>query len=376
MNVAPKLDWLPNHQTHVLESLGYIDELMNDVATVLQDESRIGVFTFAERRRKDVEELVVASVRPLPALVPRRAADILTQLRAVLEHVIFAEVSATVGRRLSVSEERSLEMPASSTPVAFDKWVADKRRRAIPVLQAGAPLLEAIRRLQPFAWVGSDDSPLRILADHTNVIKHRAPAIAASHIGKVVPDFEVQGLAVPIPSGRPAVVGDVIVSSPAGTKVGLDVWPVYAMQRPGSGNWKVIMSELAYVEQWVRETALPALLRLGADQKLPPALNVRQGHEDVRAAAALVVGEPGAAARNLDRLQAEGVVRPGLKELLSPFCRNEPERRAVDAWIDSLTDREVITRYDRFSRAAVDGTTLYEAGRQLIRKAVRSQTSV
>lgn len=375
MNVASDFDWLPGQQTHVLESLGYIDELMDDVATVLQDESRIGVFTFAERRRGDVEELFIATVRPLPALVPRRAADILTQLRAVLEHVNFSEVSATVGRVLSESEERSLEMPASSTAGAFDKWVADKRRRAIPVLQAGAPLLEAIRRLQPFSWAGPDDSPLRVLADHTNTIKHRAPAIAASHVGTVVPDFEVDGLAVPIPSGRPAAVGDVIVSSPAGTKVGLDVWPVYAMQRPASGNWKVIMSELAHLEQWVREIALPALLGLGTDQELPPALNVRQGHQDVRAAASRVVGKPGAAARNLDRLQAEGVVRPGFKELLQPLCQSEPERQAVAAWVDSLADRDVIARYDRFSRAAVDQTTLYEASRQLIRKAVRSQAS-
>lgn len=69
MNVASEFDWLPEYQTHVLESLGYIYELMDDVATVLQNESRIGVFTFAERRRGDVEELVIATVRLLPPLV-------------------------------------------------------------------------------------------------------------------------------------------------------------------------------------------------------------------------------------------------------------------------------------------------------------------
>jgi hypothetical protein len=70
-----------------------------------------------------------------------------------------------------------------------------------------------------------------------------------------------------------------------------------------------------------------------------------------------------------------GVVRPGSKELLQPLCQNEPERQAVDAWVGSLTDYDVVARYDRFSRAAVDKATLYEASRQLIRKAVRSQAS-
>jgi len=288
--------------------------------------------------------------------------------------VIFASVASSLGRQLTASEERSLEMPASDTASKFDKWVADKRRDAIPALQIGGPLLEAIRALQPFVWTGPDDSPLRVLADHTNVIKHRAPAVAASHVGTVVPDFAVDGLAIPAPSGQPAVVGEVLVSSPAGTEVGLDVWPVYALQRPGSGAWKVIMTELAYVEQWVRETALPALLGLLPGQNLPSAFDVRAGHEDVRAAASLVLGVPGAAERNVDRLLAEGVVRPGFKDLLFERCRDVGERAAVVAWIDGLDDREVIARYDRFTPAAVNPSALHEASRQLIRKAVRSQT--
>jgi len=55
MTAASDFSWLADHQLHVLESLGYIDDLMEDVAAVLRDESRIGVFTFIERQKGDLD---------------------------------------------------------------------------------------------------------------------------------------------------------------------------------------------------------------------------------------------------------------------------------------------------------------------------------
>lgn len=367
---SPALTWLPDHQTHVLESLGHIDDLMHAVATLLQGYFRVGAFEFRNEEAGDRVRTVIAEVHPIPASVSRIVGDIVSALRGVIEHVVFAEVEHAAGRALTEHEERSLEAPVLDDASAFDKWVREKRRRDLPSLGPDGSTTQALRRLQPFAWEGMDVAPLRLLALHSNVSKHRRPATVGTFVGKIVPDFTLTGLLLAETTKEPARVGDLIADSPRFPQVGVDVWPFVGLQRPDDGSWHVLMAELSKMEAWVRETALPTLLSLEPDQRLPAAVDVSIGHADPRLAAAASTDSP-AAIRNLERLQAEGVVRPSLIKTLGDYCKSREEASIIDKWVASLDDAEVIRRWERLvsTRDSLDG--LEEAAEQVIRIAKR-----
>lgn len=368
---AAAMAWLPEHQLHVLDSLGHIDDQLQTVAELIQTHSRAGTF---EVRNDIVDErmrTIIAGVNPIPAAVSRGVGDVVSALRGVLEHTVFAEVEHRADRGLTEAEERALEVPAFGTREQFDTWVRDRRRRNLPGLGEDGELTERLRRLQPFAWDGDDAAPLRLLVDHSNVSKHRRPAMVAARIGRVVADFDVPGLALAEPTGQPSQEGDLIADAPLHSRVGLDLWPVISLRRPGTDIWPVLMTELAMLETWVRESALPTLLNLEAGQNLPAATDVQIGHVDSRAAGAAAAGHATAANRNTDRLVAEGVVRPSFKDELRRRCRTTSEVAATNAWVDSLTDAEAIRRWDRFVATVPDATLYAEAAGQLIRAAVR-----
>ncbi|MBD8704912.1 hypothetical protein [Frigoribacterium sp. CFBP 13712] len=362
--------WLPNHQLHVLASLGYVDDLLDDAARLLRDHSRAGAFVLESVMDGSASEVRIAGLRPIPPAVSRLTADTLNNLRNVLEHTLFAAVEHDLGRTMTTQEARSIEVPAAGTEAAFNAWLNDKRRLSLPPLCNGSPLAEALRQLQPFTWQGEDTSPLQLIVEHTNASKHRAPAVAQTQLGEVTPDLRVPGLVIPPPTGQPAAVGDLVASGPQGTHVGLDVWPTVTIRRPASGQWKVLQLELSYIEEWVRLIALPALLGLKPNEVLRATTDVRAEVDNLREAAAVATDDP-ALTRNTRILVAEGVMRPGMLDLLLPVCRSRKERAAVRSWVDSQTDEQIITRHDRLSRAATDEARAREACRQLVRIAVR-----
>ncbi|WP_146243112.1 hypothetical protein [Curtobacterium sp. MCPF17_031] len=368
---ASVMAWLPDHQLHVLGSLGHIDDQMQNVAELIQAHSRAGTFDLRNDAVGDRMHTIIVGVHPIPAAVSRSVGDVVSALRGVLEHVVFAEVEHRADRGLSEVEERALEVPALPASDQFDKWVRDKRRRDLPGLGEGGELTERLRKLQPFAWNGDNTAPLRLLVDHSNVSKHRRPAMVAARLGRVVADFDVPGMQLAEPSGQPAQDGDLIADAPLRPRVGLDLWPIIALRRPGTDSWPVLMAELSLLETWTREVALPTLLNLGPGQDLPAATDVHIGHVDSRAAGAAAAGHAPAATRNQDRLVAEGVVRPAFKDELRRRCSTPSEVTATAGWVDSLGDAEVIRRWDRFV-AIVPNAALYaEAAGQLIRTAVR-----
>lgn len=128
-----------------------------------------GTIGLAEVPAGAVSRTTVTSVAPLPRSVPLLAADVLTTLRAAVEHTLYAEVEHANGRPLTEAEAGSVAMPAALTEKWFDGWLAERKKRAPKPLQSGSPLLERMRKLQPYQRAGSPgEHPLALLAAHTN----------------------------------------------------------------------------------------------------------------------------------------------------------------------------------------------------------------
>lgn len=139
--VRPDYSWLPEHQHHVVFTLAHADELINRASRVLTDYLKPGPLELESIADGELCHVRVARVAPLPPAVPRLAADALTQLRAAIEHTLFAEVEYQIRRKLDTGEARRIEMPASTSSDGFSDWLRQRRRPDLPPLIDGSPLV-------------------------------------------------------------------------------------------------------------------------------------------------------------------------------------------------------------------------------------------
>lgn len=309
------------------------------------------------------------AVAPLPQAIPRLIADALTQLRASVEHTLYAETEFLLGRSLSPDEAKAIEMPAFAEAHLLPPWFKDQRRRELPPLHLGTSLADRITRLQPFQGRESADHPMHLLAEHTNMAKHRALAVAATRLGAVYPVRPHSGLTVALPltlrpqpgDGLPLRQGDVFASAPQGQPIALSVAPTVSLQRPHTKVWNIAADELQLLEHWVRATAIPVLVTGTRDvPELPPQLDITVGHQDLRAELASA-GLISAVNRARHRMTAD-TARRGLAELLAPDP-DAPQARSIRAWSASLDDDAALARMERLARAGTDafGALLAEA---------------
>ena len=369
--------WLPDYQLHVVETLAHVDHTIERLLRLTHDYTERGTITFAEVCNGDRVDVVVREVAPLPQAIPRLVADALTQLRAALEHTLYAEVEATLGRSLTEEEAKTVEMPATCDVSALAQWLGNPRRRRLPALNAGTPLAQRIERLQPFQRRTPDEHPLRLLAVYTNVAKHRAPAVAATRLGAVHPDDPHSDLTVALPlkhgpqpgDGLPLREGDILASAPRGARIPFSVWPTVSLQRPHTGVWAIAADELKLLEEWVRTVAIPVLVTGRHDvSPLPPQLDITVGHRDVRDALA-TAGRTPAVVRSRDRIAAI-TGRDGLADFLA-FFAERPEAETVRAWLDSLDDTQVIEHVLHLRTVSGRPRELIEAGSELVNEARR-----
>jgi hypothetical protein len=258
---------------------------------------------------------------------------------------------------------------------AFDKWLKDRKRPDLPPLRIGEPLAARIRRLQPFNRADPEDHPLRLLAVHTNLAKHRTPAVATIRLGAVYPDSPSTDITVAVPlelrpqpgHGKALGVGDVLASVPRGRRIELSIMPMVSLQRPRTGIWNIAVKELALLEEWVRTVAIPILIT-GSHQvdPLPPQLDIAAGHDDLRRALT-DAGRVSAADRGSARIGA-AVSRPNLVEILLHVDGN-PGPEVLWTWVDSLDSTTVVECVTRLQRAAGDEATVTAACRDLIAEA-------
>ncbi|MEV6644269.1 hypothetical protein [Amycolatopsis sp. NPDC051371] len=335
--------WPPEHQVHAAYTLAHADTLIARVGEMLHDYFERGPFTLENVAEGQVAMVRVKAVAPLPAAAARYAADAMTQLRAVIEHTIFAEVEYTLGRKLTDEEAKGIEMPAAVSEAKFVEWLNNGRRRRLPPLHEGEPLVDRLRLLQPYQRTNVDNHPMRVLAEHTNLAKHRTPAVVAARLGSVRLDRPEPSITTMV--GGPIHAGNILATGPADKRVPVTIWPEVSIQRPHTGSWHIVMKELGWLEEWVRATAIPHLIAGTRDvSPLPVGLDITVGHDDLRAAVSAASGKP-ALKRSEWRIQA-ATARQGLTETLALHpLRVGPE--LIRAWLDGLEDDAVMIAADR-----------------------------
>ncbi|NQX03216.1 hypothetical protein HQQ82_00205 [Rathayibacter sp. VKM Ac-2856] len=344
MSAFPDYTWLPEHHEQVVYTLAHVDSIIEQLATILFDFQEGGVFDFVNGTRGQYSYAVIAGVHPLPPAVPRLFADGATQLRAAIEHTLFAQVEYELGTTLDEAglDARRIEMPASVQAADFAAWLDNGARRKIRPLQNGQELVSRIRRLQPYWHVDPLTHPMKLLAEHTNRAKHRAPSTAVTRVGPVHVEGDSRGveLAPPPPAGTPARVGDVIARSAAGIQVPIAIYPDISVRRPHNGQWRVLIHELNDMFDWVRREALPILITgMSGVTSLPGTIDISVGHENAQAALQ-TARSLSSFERGSLRLQARGARENLVDVLAAP--RSSASREIVGRWLAHLTDADVV----------------------------------
>lgn len=350
-------DWLPAHQEHLLYTLAHADETIDRVCKVILDYVKAEPLGLENRVREGREEVVLSSLAPVPQSVPRDAANAINELRNAIEHALSAEAAHLMGRPLETAEAQAIEMPVPKSDTALADWFKHGRRRNLPVLHAEGVLGKRIAELQP--PFGSDQDaghPLRVLAEHSNLSKHRRPAEFGLRLGRIIPDFDVDGLEeLDYPDDQPMRAGDVLVSVPLGTRVPLDIWPTVGIRRPHSGKWIVLSHELRMLEVWVRTVALPTLI-VGTREvePIPPHLDISRAYETHLDALSSAGSVP--AAERLGLRLAGSVLRQDLPETFQIALPDESEED-VQRFVSNLSDTatlEILHRYTNILRGRGD----------------------
>ncbi|MGC0363801.1 hypothetical protein ABH922_001785 [Rhodococcus sp. 27YEA15] len=346
---TPDYLWLPDHQLPVAATLSHADELIDQVGELLftYQAAAGDVVRLREEADGQVNRLVVDGFDPLPRKLPLLVADALVALRAALEHALFAEVERRDGQ-LAEKAAKTVEIPAKEDQAGFNEWVKGKRKNGPSSLQAGSELVQRIERLQPLhRCQAPSEHPLARLVLHTNHAKHRMPAVAAVMLPVMYRRDQrpesIDGLEKRLL--RPLVVGEVLAEAPVGEIVEWSLFPNIGVNRPGTDDWPTLMIELREIADWVREQAVPILV--AGDRQgpvLPARYDISVGHEDEREAIAAGTFVS-ATERHSERLRA-GPVRDDLTEMIGTLP-GAPSRTQLAEWLDSLSDKEVLTRVDR-----------------------------
>lgn len=342
--------WLPPHQQHLLYTFAHIDAVIDQVSRVIFEYVKGEVFGFVNEARDGVDHLTLASIAPIPEAVPRLTADAINQMRSAIEHALFAEVEFQMGRPLNSAEAQLVEMPAKKDNDKLLLWMQDKRRRTLTVLHEDSVLGKRIELLQPYHQVDQETHPLRVLSEHSNLSKHRMPAVAAARVGRVMPEQKADGF-----TSRPAyeddevvTVGDVLSSAPIGNPVHVSIWPELTIRRPHTGLWEVIIHELRKLEEWTRTVAIPVTV-LGTTERTPihPHLDISAGHESFEASLALARPES-AVERAMVRMKARGL-RDDLPDVFREQLPDIPQQTVI-TFLSNQDDAEMIELFDRYWR--------------------------
>lgn len=349
--------WLPDHQLGVAATLSHADELIEQISDLLFDyqTQSDGIIGLSEQFGFPNTRTVVTRVAPMPRKLPLVVADALVALRAALEHALFAEVEFRDGP-LDEKAARLVEIPASRTAEEFLAWAKGRARYGPASLQYGSELVKRIEGLQPFNRKDAENHPLARLVLYTNHAKHRTPAVTAVRIAAMYQEDQRPRSVHDLPPRpeEPLQVGDVIAETPFGTQVPVALFPTIGINRPGTGRWPILMTELDEISGWVRAQAVPRLITGTEPPKpgLPTRYEISAGHEDERSAMAAGTATT-AAQRHQQRLGA-AFVRIDLVDTIDQMD-GSPGADQISAWLAHLSDEDVLQRMSQLK-----ATTSYD----------------
>jgi hypothetical protein len=344
--VTGHFDWLPDHQLGVAATLSHVEELIEQISDLLFDYQTQpdGTFGLNEEIGFPNTRTIVTWVAPMPRKLPLVVADALVALRAALEHALFAEVEFRDGP-LDEKAAQLVEIPASRTAENFVTWAKKRERNGPASLRAGSDLLKRIEGLQPFNRNDAENHPLARLVLYTNHGKHRTPAVTALRIAAMFQEDQRPRSLRDLPPrpDEPLRVGDVIAETPFGAQVPVALFPTVGINRPGTGRWPILMTELDELSSWVRTQAVPRLIT-GTDPPepgLPTRYEISTGHEDERTA--MAAGSATTAAQRHQQRLGAAIVRDHLVDTIDQMD-GSPGAAQISAWLASLTDVDVLER--------------------------------
>ncbi|OBK34097.1 hypothetical protein A5658_01445 [Mycobacterium sp. 1245111.1] len=348
-------EWLPDRHLGVAATLSHADELIGQISNLLYpyQTQEGGIVRLREVRHGSVSRTVVDGVAPIPRKLPLLVADALVTMRASIEHVLFAEVEYLDGP-VNEKAAKLVEMPAAESWEAFEEWKKKRRKNGSPSLQAGSELVRRIAALQPFhRHVNPELHPLARLVSHTNHAKHRTPAVVAVGLAGMYEDANVPRSIEELPRGQkgPLRAGDVIAETPLGTQVPATLFPTVGINRPGTDEWPVLLTELDEIATWVRDQAVPRLVTGGEppEPALPVRYDISVAHADDRRAIELGTSTTAAKSHAL-RLSAADGRRELVEHLHTTHGSLNPE--VLTAWLTGLSDDDVNKRMERLAATA------------------------
>ncbi|HEX3813005.1 MAG TPA: hypothetical protein VHX59_09200, partial [Mycobacteriales bacterium] len=148
---------------------------------------------------------------------------------------------------------------------------------------------------------------------------------------------------------EPLRVGDVIAETPMGSSVPVTLFPTVGINRPGTGRWPVLMTELDEISHWVRTQAVPRLLTgtEPPEPALPTRYEISVGHHDERSAIS-AGSKTSAADRHKQRVSA-ATVRTDLVGIIGQMDGSPTEGQAT-VWLAQLADDEVLARISKLKQ--------------------------
>ena len=215
-------------------------------------------------------------------------------------------------------------------------------------MRDGSVLINRIRRLQPYHRKDPDLHPLRLLVTHTNLAKHRTPAVAAVHLGRVH-TWPMNDPEIVVGRRSSALeIGTVLATGPKFKRVPLDIWPQISIQRPHTREWAVLVKELGELADWVRTVAIPVIVTGEAhpEPPLPPQIDTTRGWADAREALNSGLPVP-MHQRYVTRIQAH-TARTELPNIIA-MHPDSPGADVIQPWVGSLSDAEVVAELHTFS---------------------------
>lgn len=339
------LSWLGERHVNAAYAVVHLDDLIEQIGETLNTwaDHPDRPLRLREEHHGTYKALVVDAAAAVPPKVPLLVADAFNQMRSLLEHVVFAEVCAAVGRELTEREERSLEIPNCTTLSKLEGWVTESRARdGLKVLAPGSELFERLERIQLFEDEGDrSQHHLTRLIEYTNLAKHRRPVIANVMVPVVLSDDQ------PLPrsledlelrSDGPVQPGDVLKKADPERLTIVDSFPTIGMLRQSIGEWTILMNELNELFDWVRLYAIPTLV--GADpfavDALPATFDITDAVSGGLAAAS--AGSMVSAGERLDLKRNVALLR---EDVPGYICTIAPDLgfANVEAWVTALDDK-------------------------------------
>ncbi len=275
-NETPGLRWLPEDLDPVALRLARADECAFKIGDLASKWSADGPLDFEQIRRGNTVQMVLKSLRPVPAEASLLFSEAINHLRAAIDNVIWYLVEQEHGQ-LEGMVATLVNMPILESQEKLDNWTKRRVKEKIAAFDAATDLGKRLRALQPFVDEQSSipsmgetlalmmrqeverAHPLRLLQAYSNADKHRSIRIAAARTFSSTDssplasqDLGHRDLRVGDPMGPPTTWGELAI---------VETNTAVMVQRPDPFMaWVNPVKEINAMRRHIAQVVVPMLL--------------------------------------------------------------------------------------------------------------------